>query len=181
MSAVRQISSKINVNALSRIHQSPVQQSAAGAAAASAVYSEPKVSFFQSVAVVLIPTCAEYKAAHLYDSLWYQDDDYHDFKISCRDEIRQCLMGHPGMTVKDAKKVLYSTVYDEVHSCSSPGQANRSEDSCGMNDDGDSIEESDNDSIQQSLSPQQHSVFNSWSCSSSMSSHREISRDIITV
>jgi hypothetical protein len=85
---------------------SPVFSSSPSAAFNSAVAS-PKVKFYPSVAVVLIPTVQEYRNAHLEHDLWYGESDFETFKMSAKKELMDCISTNPSLNVKDAKKTLY--------------------------------------------------------------------------
>ncbi len=51
-----------------------------------------RITFHQSVKVILIPTRNEYKAASLLKDLWWDDSDYREFKTSTIKEIKSVMM-----------------------------------------------------------------------------------------
>jgi len=51
-----------------------------------------RITFHQSVKVILIPTRNEYKAASLLKDLWWDDSDYREFKASTITEIQSVMM-----------------------------------------------------------------------------------------
>ena len=107
---MRQLGNKVIPTRINRLQvhpeiTAPVFNSSA--ASFNSAISSPKVKFFPSVAVVLIPTVQEYKNAHLDRDLWYGESDFETFKSSARKEVMDCILINPSMNVRDAKKTLY--------------------------------------------------------------------------
>jgi hypothetical protein len=48
-----------------------------------------RVSFDKIASIVLIPTKQEFRAAGLGDHLWWNDSDYHSFKVSAAEDVRE--------------------------------------------------------------------------------------------
>jgi hypothetical protein len=68
-----------------------------------------KVQFCQSVSVVLIPTSQEYIDQKLDEVLWYNDNDFKDFKLSAIEEIKKKQRSHSFyIDAKAAAKMLYN-------------------------------------------------------------------------
>jgi hypothetical protein len=48
-----------------------------------------RVSFDKIASIVLIPTKQEFRTAGLGDHLWWNDSDYHSFKVSAAEDVRE--------------------------------------------------------------------------------------------
>jgi hypothetical protein len=75
------------------------------------------VSFYHTAGVVLIPTVKEYHDAGLASLLWWNDDEFHGFKVSTASEVREYVSAaSPTMSRADAKlamKLYFQEFIDE--------------------------------------------------------------------
>jgi hypothetical protein len=75
----------------------------------SSLSVKPKksVSFYHTAFVVLIPTVKEYHDAGLANLLWWNDDEFHGFKVSTASEVREYVSAaSPTMSRSDAKLAM---------------------------------------------------------------------------
>jgi len=69
-----------------------------------------KVSFHFMIDVILIPSLEEYKKSNLIQYLWWNQESYTYFKNSAREEIFECMEKNKGITIKDARQILYQSL-----------------------------------------------------------------------
>lgn len=72
-----------------------------------------KVSFFNSVAVILIPERKEYAQANLNDVLWFNEEDYQMIKQATVDELNEYIQENPHVTKRKALNLIYGL--NDVH------------------------------------------------------------------
>jgi len=76
--------------------------------------SKKKVSFHHTAFVVLIPTVDEYHNAGLSNLLWWNDCDFHSFKVSAADEVKDHMksLNVSGLDAKSALKVYFQQFFN---------------------------------------------------------------------
>jgi hypothetical protein len=73
-----------------------------------------KVRFNKIIKVLYIPTNKEYFNNFLNDLLWWDENDYRNFKLSSIIQIHNLMDIHKNMNHTDAIKILYQPLsYDE--------------------------------------------------------------------
>lgn len=68
------------------------------------------VMFSARVHVILIPSITEYESAGLAQYLWWEDDDYKDFKQSALKEVKDYMIEKSISDSKEAIKLLYQNM-----------------------------------------------------------------------
>jgi hypothetical protein len=75
--------------------------------------SKKKVTFHHTAFVVLIPTVDEYHNAGLSNLMWWNDCDFHSFKISAADEVKDHMKSlNVNLDAKSALKVYFQQFFD---------------------------------------------------------------------
>jgi len=75
--------------------------------------SKKKVSFHHTAFVVLIPTVDEYHNAGLSNLLWWNDCDFHSFKVSAADEVKDHMKSlNVSLDAKSALKVYFQQFFN---------------------------------------------------------------------
>ena len=70
--------------------------------------NQKKVKFNNIVNAVLIPCAREYKLLELSKELWWEKEDYVNFRLSANREIYELMQQHHGfMNYKDAQQLLF--------------------------------------------------------------------------
>jgi hypothetical protein len=67
--------------------------------------------FSARVHIILIPSINEYEAAGLASFLWWNDDDYKDFKQSALNEVKDFMIVKSINDSKEAIRILYQEIY----------------------------------------------------------------------
>jgi hypothetical protein len=67
--------------------------------------------FSARVHIILIPSISEYEAAGLASFLWWDDDDYKDFKQSALNEVKDFMIAKSITDSKEAIRILYQEIY----------------------------------------------------------------------
>jgi len=72
-----------------------------------------KVSFHHTAFVVLIPTVDEYHNAGLSNLLWWNDCDFHSFKVSAADEVKDHMKSlNVNLDAKSALKIYFQQFFN---------------------------------------------------------------------
>ena len=78
-----------------------------------------KVTFRETVEVVLIPCIQEYKDANLFRSLWWERSDLNGFQVALGIAFREYM---ETCTVSDVKLALRMFIDEELRRCASSGR-----------------------------------------------------------
>ena len=74
------------------------------------------VKFNSIVNAVLIPSAKEYKLYQLTSDLWWEKEDYMNFRMSANKEIYELMLKYHGlMDYKDAQRILFQPVRYDVY------------------------------------------------------------------
>ena len=74
------------------------------------------VKFNSIVNAILIPSSKEYKLFQLNKDLWWEKDDYINFRLSANREIYELMLKYHGlMDYKDAQRILFQPVRYDVY------------------------------------------------------------------
>lgn len=74
------------------------------------------VKFNSIVNAILIPCSNEYKLFQLNKDLWWEKDDYINFRLSANREIYELMLKYHGlMDYKDAQRILFQPVRYDVY------------------------------------------------------------------
>lgn len=73
-----------------------------------------QVSFHTTAFVVLIPTVKEYHDAGLGDLLWWNECDFHQFKLSAAKDVKEFMKTVPTLEPKKALKLYFQTFMDDL-------------------------------------------------------------------
>jgi hypothetical protein len=74
------------------------------------------VKFNSIVNAVLIPSAKEYKLYQLTTDLWWEKEDYMNFRMSANREIYELMLKYHGlMDYKDAQRILFQPVRYDVY------------------------------------------------------------------
>lgn len=73
------------------------------------------VTFHTTAFVVLIPTVEEYRQASLADTLWWNELDFHSFKVSAAKEVKEFMKTVPHMDAKKAMKLYFRNICEVLH------------------------------------------------------------------
>ena len=78
--------------------------------------NKKKVKFNSIVNAVLIPSVKEYKSFQLNKDLWWEKEDYINFRLSANKEIYELMLKHHGlMDYKDAQQILFQPVRYNIY------------------------------------------------------------------
>eukprot|EP01040_Poterioochromonas_malhamensis_P019124 gene19124-22519_t len=78
------------------------------------VKPKKQVSFHTTAFVVLIPTVKEYHDAGLGDLLWWNECDFHQFKLSAAKDVKEFMKTVPTLEPKKALKLYFQTFMDDL-------------------------------------------------------------------
>lgn len=87
------------------------------------VKPKKQVSFHTTAFVVLIPTVKEYHDAGLGDLLWWNECDFHQFKLSAAKDVKEFMKTVPTLEPKKALKLYFQTFMDDLAPSTQPQAA----------------------------------------------------------
>jgi hypothetical protein len=78
--------------------------------------NKKKVKFNSIVKAILIPSAREYKLYQLASDLWWEKEDYMNFRMSANREIYELMLKYHGlMDYKDAQRILFQPLRYDIY------------------------------------------------------------------
>ena len=78
--------------------------------------NKKRVKFNSIVKAVLIPCSKDYKLFQLTKDLWWEKEDYDNFRLSANREIYELMIKYHGlMDYKDAQRILFQPLSYDIY------------------------------------------------------------------